>query len=107
MKVQQALGAHFPQLQRQAAALHRKIIRQLPREKGTSNSYAPQPLGLGGKVGHELGPCGALAHMVSFSPKRRFFFRASSPQQVADDPAVVRAGGGADVQDALDVQKRT
>ena len=63
MEIQKAVLFHFPQLQRQAAALHRQIIRQLLTGEGDVKLIRSQPLGLGGEVGHELGPCGALAHV--------------------------------------------
>ena len=88
MEIQKAVLFRFPQLQRQAAALHRQIIRQLLTGEGDIKLIRSQPLGLGGEVGHELGPCGALAHVGELFAKAQVLFR-QLPQQVADDPAVV------------------
>ena len=44
MEIQKAVLFHFPQLQRQAAALHRQIIRQLLTGEGDNQLIRSQPL---------------------------------------------------------------
>lgn len=104
MKVQKALPAHFPKLKGQAAALYPQIVRKLLPGKGDIEFIAPQPLGLGREVGHQLGPGAALAHVGELFTEAQIFF-CKLAQQVPDDPAVVSAGGGTHVQDARHVQK--
>ena len=104
MKVQKALPAHFPKLKGQAAALYPQIVRKLLPGKGDIEFIAPQPLGLGREVGHQLGPGAALAHVGELFTEAQIFF-CKLAQQVPDDPAVVNAGGGTHVQDACHVQK--
>ena len=63
VKVEQALTAHFSKLQRQSAALHAEIIRKLLAGERNVEFIAAPALRLSGKIGHELCPRRALAHM--------------------------------------------
>ena len=104
MKVKEPLAAHFPKFQRQPAALDPKIVRKLLPRKGNVKFIFPQTLGFGGKIGHELRPGGTLSHVRELFAETQVF-PGKLAQQVADDPAVMRTGGGADGQNALYVQK--
>ena len=99
VKVKKALIPHFSKLQRQSAALHAEVIRKLlPGERNVKFIAAPA-LRLGGKIGHELCPRRALAHVGEFFVEPQVLLRQLA-QQVADDPAMVGAGGGAHAQNA-------
>lgn len=63
MKVKQALIPHFSKLQRQSAALHAEIIRKLLAGEWNVEFIATPTLRLGGKIGHQLCPRCALAHV--------------------------------------------
>ena len=104
VKRQQSLIPHFSELQRQPAALHAEVIRQLLPGKGDIKLIASPALRLGGKIRHQLGARGALPHMGQLFIQQQVLFR-QLPQQVADDPPVVHAGGGADAQNTLYPQK--
>ena len=104
LKVKQPLAAHFPKLQGQPAALDPKIVRKLLPRKRYVKFISSQTLGFGRKIGHELCPGGALPHVGELFAETKIF-PGKLAQQVADDPAVMRAGGGADGQNALYVQK--
>ena len=99
MKVKQALIPHFPKLQRQSTALHAEIIRKLLAGERNVEFIAAPALRLGGKIGHELCPRCALAHMGELFIEPQVLLRQFA-QQVADDPAMVGAGGGAHAQNA-------
>ena len=104
VKVEQALIPHFSKLQRQPAALHTEVIRKLlAGERNVELVAAPAPR-LGGKIGHQLCPGGALAHVGEFFVEPQVLLRQFA-QQVADDSAMVGAGGGAHAQNAPYVQK--
>ena len=99
MKVEQALIPHFSELQRQPAALYAEIIRKLLAGERNVEFIAAPALRLGGKIGHELCPGGALAHVGELFIEPQVLLRQLA-QQVADDPAMVGAGGGAHAQNA-------
>ena len=50
MKIKKPLITHFAELNRQAAALYRKVIRKLLPRKGNIKFVFPEPLGFGGKI---------------------------------------------------------
>ena len=100
MKIQKLFAAHFPKLQRKAAAFHPQIVRKLLPGKGNVEFVSPQPLGFGGEIRHELVSGGALAHVRELFAETQVFL-SKITQQVSDDPTVMGTGGGAYVQDAL------
>ena len=102
VKVQQTLALELSELQRQAGALDAQIVRKLLARKRDVEFICAKALRLGGEVGQKLGTRGALAHVRELFAEAQVFF-GQLAQKVADDPAVVRAGGGADVQNALHV----
>ena len=63
VKVKKPLAAHFSKLQRQSAALHAEVIRKLLAGERNVKFTAAPALRLGGKIGHQLGPGGALPHV--------------------------------------------
>ena len=93
MKVEQALIPHFSKLQRQSAALHTEVIRKLLAGERNVELVAAPALRLGGKIGHELCPGGTLAHVGELFIEPQVLLRQLT-QQIANDPAVVGAGGG-------------
>ena len=104
VKVKQALAAHFSKLQRQSAALHAEVIRKLLAGERNVELIAAPALRLGGKIGHQLCPRRALAHVGELFVEPQVLLRQFA-QQVADDPAMVGAGGGAHAQNALYAQE--
>ena len=66
VKVEQALIPHFSKFQRQPAALYAEIIRKLLAGERNVELVAAPALRLGGKIGHQLCPGGALAHVGEF-----------------------------------------
>ena len=63
MKVKQALIPHFAKFHGQSAALHAEIIRKLLTRERNVELIDAAPLGLGGKIGHQLCTRRALAHV--------------------------------------------
>ena len=104
VKVEQALIPHFSKLQRQPAALHTEVIRKLLAGERNVEFIAAPALRLAGKIGQQLGLCRALAHMGEFFVEPQVLLRQFA-QQVANDLAMVGAGGGAHVQNASYMQK--
>ena len=99
VKVEQALIPHFSKLQRQSAALHAEVIRKLLAGERNVELVAAPALRLGGKIGHQLCPGRALAHVGELFVEPQVLL-CQFAQQVADDPAMVGAGGGAHAQNA-------
>ena len=104
MKVQKSFAAHFAKFQRETAALHRKVIRELLAGKGDVKFIRPEPLRLGGEVGHQLGARRALPHMRELFAEAQVFL-GKLAEKIPDDPTVVRTGGRTHVQNALYIQK--
>ena len=105
VKIQQALISHFTKLQRQSAALDGEVIRKLLSGKGNVKFVCSEPLCFGGEIRHELCAGGTLSHMRELFAEAQIFL-GKFTEEVLEDPAVVAARGGADVQDALYVQKQ-
>ena len=99
VKVEQALIPHFSKLHGQPAALHTEVIRKLLAGERNVEFIAAPALRLGGKIGHELCPGGALAHVGELFVEPQVLL-CQFAQQIADDPAMVGAGGGAHAQNA-------
>lgn len=66
VKVEQALIPHFSKLHGQPAALHTEVIRKLLAGERNVEFIDAPALRLGGKIGHQLCPGGALAHVGEF-----------------------------------------
>ena len=94
MKVKQALIPHFSKLQRQSTALHAEIIRKLLAGEWNVEFIATPALRLGGKIGHQLCPRCALAHVGELFVEPQVLL-CQFAQQVADDSVMMGAGGGA------------
>ena len=104
VKIKQALIPHFSELQRQPAAFHAKVIRKLLAGERNVEFIAAPALRLGGKIGHQLCARRALAHVGELFVEPQVLL-CQFAQQIADDPAMVGAGGGAHVQNASYMQK--
>ena len=83
VKVEQALIPHFSKLQRQPAALHAKVIRKLLAGEWNVEFIAAPALCLSGKIGHQLCPGRALAHVGELFVEPQVLLRQFA-QQVAD-----------------------
>jgi len=75
VKVEQALIPHFSKFQRQPAALYAEIIRKLLAGERNVEFIAAPALRLTGKIGQQLGPCRALAHVGEFFVEPQVFLR--------------------------------
>ena len=104
VKIQKSLAAHFSQLLRQSGALYREIIRKLLPGKGNIKFTGPEPLRLGGEVGHQLCARGALAHVRELFAETKILL-GKLAEKISDDPAVVLTGGRTHIQNALYVQE--
>ena len=87
VKVEQALIPHFSKLHGQSAALHTEVIRKLLAGERNVELVATPALRLGGKIGHELCPGGALAHVGELFVEPQVLL-CQFAQQVADDSAM-------------------
>lgn len=104
VKVKKALIPHFSKLHGQPAALHTEVIRKLLAGERDVELIAAPTLRLGGKIGHQLCPRRALAHVGELFVEPQVLL-CQFAQQVEDDPAMVGAGGGAHAQNASYMQK--
>ena len=84
MKVEQALIPHFSKLHGQSAALHAEVIRKLLAGERDVELIAAPALRLGGKIGHQLCPGRALAHVGEFFVEPQVLLRQFA-QQAADE----------------------
>ena len=92
-------------LHRHGGTLHAEKIRQLLTVKGNVKGEGRLPDGLGGQVGQQLFPGGALADVGDLIIKEQYFV-CQNTDQIADELLVMVAGGGAGGKQPLDVEQQ-
>ena len=100
---QQSFLLQLGKLHRHGGTFHAEKICQLLTVKGDVKGEGRLPDGLGGQVGQQLFPGGALADMGDFIVKEQYFV-CQNTDQIADELLVMVAGGGAGGEQPLDVQ---
>ena len=102
---QQPFLLQLGKLHRHGGTLHAEKIRQLLTVKGNVKGEGRLPDGLGGQVGQQLFPGGALADMGDLLVEEQYFV-CQNADQIADELLVMVAGGGAGGEQPLDVQQQ-
>lgn len=102
---QQPFLLQLGKLYRHGGTLHAEKICQLLTVKGDVKGEGRLPDGLGGQVGQQLFPGGALADMGDLIVKKQYFI-CQNADQIADEFLVMVAGGGAGGEQPLDVQQQ-
>ena len=102
---QQSFLLQLGKLHRHGGTFHAEKICQLLTVKGDVKGEGRLPDGLGGQVGQQLFPGGALADMGDFIVKEQYFV-CQNTDQIADELLVMVAGGGAGGEQPLDVQQQ-
>ena len=102
---QQPFLLQLGKLYRHGGTLHAEKIRQLLTVKGNVKGEGGLPDGLGGQVGQQLFPGGALADMGDLIVEKQYFV-CQNTDQIADELLVMVAGGGAGGEQPLDVEQQ-
>ena len=102
---QQPFPLQLGKLHRHGGTFHAEKICQLLTIKGDVKGEGRLPDRLGGQVGQQLFPGGALADMGDLIVKEQYFV-CQNADQIADELLVMVAGGGAGGEQPLDVEQQ-
>ena len=102
---QQPFLLQLGKLHRHGSTLHAEKICQLLTIKGDIKGKGRLPDRLGGQIGQQLFPSGALADMGDLIVKEQYFV-CQNADQIADELLVMVAGGGAGGEQPLDVEQQ-